>query len=86
MKTPQEIKAEELVEKFAKHARYWDCYNDVPLEENHAVECAKIATQREIDLCSDILQQLAAKDARRCHITARIQSELIEVLECLNNM
>ena len=49
MKTPQEIKAEELVEKFAKHARYWDCYNDVPLEENHAVECAKIAVKEIID-------------------------------------
>lgn len=76
MKTPQEIKAEELVGKFSEVCSW----------NYQAVQCAKIATQREIDLCSDILQELAAKDARRCHITARIQSELIEVLECLNNM
>lgn len=76
MKTPQEIKAEELVKRFSEFTAW----------SYPAKECAKIATQREIDLCSDILQELAAKDARRCHITARIQSELIEVLECLNNM
>lgn len=36
-------KALELVEKFRPHAQYWDCYNDVSLDEPHAVQCALIA-------------------------------------------
>jgi len=76
MKTPQEIKAQELVEK----------YKVLTLGYYDTIECAKIAILREIDLCSDILQELAAKDARSCSITVRLQIELIEVLECLNKM
>lgn len=26
----------------APHSKYWDCYNDEPLKENHALESAKI--------------------------------------------
>lgn len=33
--TPRE-KAEQLLEKVRPHTQYWDCYNDCPLEENHA--------------------------------------------------
>lgn len=40
--TPKE-KAEALVEQFRPHSKYWDCFNDEPLEENHAKECAIIA-------------------------------------------
>lgn len=39
--TPKE-KAEELRSRFSKHVQYWDCYNDIPLEENHAKQCALI--------------------------------------------
>jgi hypothetical protein len=40
--TPKE-KAENLINKFRLHSRYWDCRNDEPLEENHAKQCALIA-------------------------------------------
>jgi hypothetical protein len=40
--TPKE-KATELINKFRPHSKYWDCYNDEPLEENHAKKCALIA-------------------------------------------
>ena len=32
--TPKE-KAKKLYELFSKHAKYWDCYNDSPLEIDH---------------------------------------------------
>lgn len=32
---PQE-KADGLLKKFRPHAKYWDCYNDTELEENHS--------------------------------------------------
>ena len=44
--TPKE-KANELVEKFIKHAKYWDCYNDRPLEDDHSKECALICVSNE---------------------------------------
>ena len=36
-------KAKELLDRFAPLAKYWDCYNDEPLEENNAKQCALIA-------------------------------------------
>jgi hypothetical protein len=36
-------KAKELLDRFAPLAKYWDCYNDEPLEENNAKLCALIA-------------------------------------------
>lgn len=47
-KTDLKIKAKELVEKFIPHAKNWDCYHDVPLEENHAKHCALIAVENSI--------------------------------------
>jgi len=32
-----------LKDKFRLHAKYWDCYNDEPLEEDHAQRCVEIA-------------------------------------------
>jgi hypothetical protein len=46
--TPKE-KAEELINKFRLHSRYWDCRNDEPLEENHAKQCALIAVDEIIN-------------------------------------
>ena len=40
--TPKE-KAKELYTLFSKHAKYWDCYNDSPLEIDHTKQCALIA-------------------------------------------
>jgi hypothetical protein len=50
--TPQE-KAKEIIKKFIPHAKYWDCYNDEPLEENHTKQCALIAVEEilQIDCC-----------------------------------
>jgi hypothetical protein len=45
--TPKE-KAEELINKFRPHSKYWDCFNDEPLEENHAKQCALIAVDEII--------------------------------------
>tara|TARA_R110000822_G_scaffold227017_1_gene359689 strand:- start:65509 stop:65748 length:240 start_codon:yes stop_codon:yes gene_type:complete len=39
--TPKK-KAKELVDKFNEDSRFWDCYNDVPLEERHDKNCALI--------------------------------------------
>lgn len=36
-------KAKELLDRYAPLAKYWDCYNDEPLEENNAKQCALIA-------------------------------------------
>jgi hypothetical protein len=38
-------KANDLVEKFSKHAKYWDCFWDEPLNERHDVQCAIIAVE-----------------------------------------
>lgn len=27
---------------FNEHAKYWDCWNDEPLKENHTQKCAEI--------------------------------------------
>jgi len=40
--TPQE-KAENLINQFSPHAKDWDCFHDIPLDKNHAKECALIA-------------------------------------------
>jgi hypothetical protein len=44
-----EQKAKELVEKYTPHAKTWDCYNDAPLEEDHAIKCALIAVDQIIE-------------------------------------
>jgi hypothetical protein len=45
--TPKE-KAKKLVEQFRPHSKYWDCFNDEPLEENHAKQCALISVNQII--------------------------------------
>ena len=42
-------KAKELLDRYAPLAKYWDCYNDEPLEENNAKICALIAVQEIIN-------------------------------------
>ena len=46
---PAKQKAQELLEKYRNHAKYWDCYNDEPLEENHTKYCALILVDEIID-------------------------------------
>lgn len=43
------------VEEFRPHAKYWDCYHDVPLNENHDKQCALLAIEREIKLLQKLL-------------------------------
>ncbi|CAL67415.1 hypothetical protein [Christiangramia forsetii] len=57
MKEPKE-KAKELIEKFIPDAKYWDCYNDVPLDEDHAKNCALIAVEEIYNLKLEIGQHL----------------------------
>ena len=47
--TPKE-KAKELYSLFSKHAKYWDCYNDSPLEIDHTKQCALIAVNEIISI------------------------------------
>lgn len=47
--TPKE-KAEELYDLFSKHAKYWDCYNDIPLEINHTKQSALIAVDEILNI------------------------------------
>ena len=47
--TPKE-KAKELYTLFSKHAKYWDCYNDSPLEIDHTKQCALIAVNEIISI------------------------------------
>lgn len=47
--TPKE-KAKELYSLFSKHAKYWDCYNDSPLEIDHTKQCVLIAVNEIISI------------------------------------
>ena len=47
--TPKE-KAKKLYELFSKHAKYWDCYNDSPLEIDHTKQCVLIAVNEIISI------------------------------------
>lgn len=38
MELPPKEKAEELKKKVNEHTRYWDCYNDEPLEYDHTTK------------------------------------------------
>lgn len=57
-------KAKELITKFRKHAMYWDCYNDEPLDTNHAKLCALICVDELINvtLVDDIPRKRTPRD------------------------
>ena len=46
-------KAKELIDKFSPLAKNWDCYNDEPLEENNAKQCAIIALDEIMKIFSE---------------------------------
>ena len=58
MTAEQQKKAKELIKKFKPHARYWDCYNDEPLEEDNAKECALICVDDEIKILQNLKNKL----------------------------
>jgi len=47
--TPKE-KAKQLIEEVSEHVQYWDCYNDCPLEYNHANKVALICISKQFEL------------------------------------
>lgn len=47
-------KAKELLDRYAPLAKYWDCYNDEPLEENNAKICALIAVDEILNAGKDV--------------------------------
>ena len=47
--TPQE-KAQELINSFSPHAKNWDCFYDIPLDENHTKKCALIVVDEILSL------------------------------------
>ena len=51
--TPKE-EAELLINSFRNHTRYWDCYNDEPLEENNDVKAALICVETVISQIQEI--------------------------------
>ena len=61
-------KAIELLDRFAPLAKYWDCYNDEPLEENNAKICALIVVQ-------EIYQLLEYKSDKQYWESVKIEIE-----------
>jgi hypothetical protein len=55
------------------------------LSRKRAKATAIVFIQREIDLCSYILQELAAIETRDCYITKRVQEELLSIKSEIEN-
>ena len=43
-------KLEQLLEEVRPHCQYWDCRNDVPLDENHDRQVALICIDKQLEL------------------------------------
>ena len=74
MISPQE-KAKELYTLFSKHAKYWDCYNDSPLEINHTKQCALIAVNEIISIKLLWFQ----KDTEHLDFWKEVKEELLKM-------
>jgi len=61
-------KLEQLLDEIRPHCQYWDCYNDVPLEENHDRQVALICINKQLEL----LRYLGTKT------TEELYDELVE--------
>ena len=72
--TPKE-KAKELYGLFSKHAKYWDCYNDSPLEINHAKQCVLIAVNEIISIKILWFQ----KDTEHLDFWKEVKEELLKM-------
>ena len=72
--TPKE-KAEELYDSFSKHAKYWDCYNDTPLEINHVKQCALITVNEIISIKTLWFQ----KDTKELDYWQEVKEELLKM-------
>ena len=74
MISPQE-KAKELYTLFSKHAKYWDCYNDSPLEIDHTKQCALIAVDEIISIKLLWFQ----KDTEHLDFWKEVKEELLKM-------
>lgn len=72
--TPKE-KAKELYDSFSKHAKYWDCYNDAPLEINHTKQCVLIAVNEIISIKILWFQ----KDTKDIDFWKEVKEELLKL-------
>ena len=72
--TPKE-KAKELYTLFSKHAKYWDCYNDSPLEINHTKQCVLIAVNEIISIKILWFQ----KDTKDIDFWKEVKQELLKL-------
>ncbi len=74
MISPQE-KAKELYTLFSKHAKYWDCYNDSPLEIDHTKQCVLIAVDEIISIKLLWFQ----KDTEHLDFWKEVKEELLKM-------
>ena len=74
MISPQE-KAKELYTLFSKHAKYWDCYNDSPLEIDHTKQCVLIAVNEIISIKILWFQ----KDTEHLDFWREVKQELLKL-------
>ena len=74
MISPQE-KAKELYTLFSKHAKYWDCYNDSPLEIDHTKQCVLIAVNEIISIKILWFQ----KDTEHLDFWKEVKEELLKM-------
>ena len=72
--TPKE-KAKELYSLFSKHAKYWDCYNDSPLEIDHTKQCVLIAVNEIISIKLLWFQ----KDTEYLDFWQEVKQELLKI-------
>jgi hypothetical protein len=79
--TPQQKKADELVERFRDHAHMnWDEYHgwDEKQGEENAIQCAIICVEREIEALDSVL------DSRR-HFRTIHENEVYDELQSVLN-
>lgn len=72
--TPKQ-KAEELYDSFSKHTKYWDCYNDIPLEINHTKQCTLILVNEIIKIKLLWFQ----KDTKELDFWQEVREELLKM-------
>ena len=72
--TPKE-KEKELYTLFSKHAKYWDCYNDSPLEIDHTKQCVLVAVNEIISIKLLWFQ----KDTEHLDFWKEVKEELLKM-------
>jgi hypothetical protein len=69
-------KLEQLLDEVRPHCQYWDCRNDVPLEENHANEVVLICISKQLEL----LRYLGSKTTEELYNDLVGQKRLLKKL------